>query len=114
MRQQLVAGAEHRPAVGVTAEQPRLDRHLQRVPGLAVVHGDLFEDHLPLARHLLAGRASGAVDAIGLDGQRLGPAVGGEVEVVGGGVVAGEGVVGAAQGLGPAVDLAGAEARPSP
>ncbi len=60
------------------------------------------------------GRASRVGHAVGLDGQRLGPAVGGEVEVVGGGVVAGEGVVDAPEGLGAAVDLARAEARASP
>ena len=108
--QQLVAGAEHRPAVGVAGEQALVDRHLQGVPRLAVVHGDLFQDHLPLARHLLGGEGE-ARDAVGLDGQRLGPAVGGEVEVVGGAVVAGEGVVDAAQGLGDAVDLARPVAR---
>ena len=103
-------GAEHRPAVGVAGEQALVDGHLQRVPRLAVVHGDLFEDHLALARHLL-GIEGEAAHAVLLDRQRLGPAVGGEVEVVGGRVVAGEGVVDPAQGLGEAVDLPRAEAR---
>ncbi len=107
---QLAPRAEHRAAVGVAAEQPLLHRHLERIPGIAVVHGDLFEDHLALAGHV-AGIEGQAGDAVGLDGQRLGPAVGGEVEVVGGGVVAGESVVGTAQGLSPPVDLARSEAR---
>jgi hypothetical protein len=108
-RQQLVPGAEHRAAVGVIAEEARLHRHLQRVPRLAVVHGDLFQDHLALARDLLGVQGEGG-HAVDLDSERLAPAVGGEVEVVGGRVVAGEGVVDAAQGLRAAVDLAGAEA----
>jgi hypothetical protein len=108
-RQQLLARAEHLPAVGVGAEQARVHRHLQGVPRLAVVHGDLFEDHLALARHLLGVEGEGR-HAVGLDGERLGPAVGGKVEVIGRRVVAGEGVVDPAQGLGQPVDLAGAEA----
>ncbi len=107
-RSQLAAGAEHRPPVRMTAVEPRLNGDLQGIPGLAVVHGDLFADDLPLAGHLP--RVEGQRrDAIGLDRQRLGPAVGGEAEVIGGGIVAGEGVVGAAQRLGPPVDLAGSE-----
>ena len=51
--QQRLAGAEHGAAVGVAGEEALVHGHLQRVPGLAVVHGDLFEDHLALARHLL-------------------------------------------------------------
>ena len=56
-RLQLLPGAEHRPAVGMGAEEALVHGHLQGVPGLAVVHGDLFEDHLPLARHLVGARA---------------------------------------------------------
>jgi hypothetical protein len=102
---EILFGAEDRNSVGMAGEQFRLHRELEGVPRLVAVHRQLLEDHLTFAVDLrrIEGQRR---HPVALDGERLLPAIGGEREVVGGEIVAGEGVVAAAEALGPAVDLA--------
>ncbi len=100
------APAEHRPAVRMSAVERLHDRQLEGVPGIVVQRRQLFENDGPLGLDLPRLEAQSA-HPVGLDPQRFLPAVGGEAELVEGGVVAGVGVVVAAELPGAAVDLAG-------
>ncbi len=97
-RRQLGWRPQHGAPVGMVAVEQRLDAPLERVPRIALVHGELFEDDAALVVHF--GRLEQqSAHAVRLDVERLLPAVGRELEVVGGRVVAGERVVVAAQAL---------------
>ncbi len=104
-----LAGAQHGFAVGVLAVEGGVHRLVERVPGIALVHRDLFEDHLALGLHLGLVEQE-ALEPVELEVERSLPAVGRGGEVVDGRVVAGEGVVDPAQRAGDPVDLAEAVA----
>ena len=82
-----------------------VDGLVEGIPGIAFVHGDLFEDDLALRFHL-GGIEQEAFETVDFELERRLPTVGGEGEVVERGIVAGEGVVGAAERAGDAVDFA--------
>ena len=101
--------AENRQGIGVPGVERGLDVELEGVPRVVAVHRDFLDDHPPLGVDLHRIERETA-QTVGLDLERFGPAVRREGEPEGGDVVAGEGVVGAAERLGPPVDLAGPEA----
>ena len=89
----LVRPADDRRAVGMMGEQGRLHRLVELGAGIGVaMHAPLLQHHVALRRHHLVGQRQ-AGHAVGLELHQFGEVLLGDALEIGGVVVAGEGVL---------------------